>query len=143
MLHSLISKVTKFQLPTPKRFSTVVKSILEGENHVPPCQIGLINSKSTSWLPSSVLILNNNSTHTIEGLLSQRKLLLLQDYPKIDYKTIKSFAKRGWKMKLDLGIWVTELPMGMWVIGYELSTRADRLYCWICLDSCASHSHAT
>ena len=38
MLHKLILKVTKFQLPPPKRLSTVVKNI-SGEGH-DPCQIG-------------------------------------------------------------------------------------------------------
>ena len=38
MLHSLILKVTKFQLPPPKRLSTVTKNILASW---PPCQIGL------------------------------------------------------------------------------------------------------
>ena len=37
MLHRLILKVTKFQLP-PKRFSTVVKNILRGHHAPPPCQ---------------------------------------------------------------------------------------------------------
>ena len=34
MLHRLILKVTKFQLPPPRRLSTVVKNILGG-HHVP------------------------------------------------------------------------------------------------------------
>ena len=38
MLHRLILKVTKFQLPPPKRLSTVVKNILGAI--MPPCQIG-------------------------------------------------------------------------------------------------------
>ena len=38
MLHRLILKVTKFQLPPPKRLGTVVKNILGG-HHGPPCQI--------------------------------------------------------------------------------------------------------
>ena len=40
MLNRLILKVTKFQLPPPKRLGTVVKNILGG-HHAPPCQIGL------------------------------------------------------------------------------------------------------
>ena len=39
MPHRLILKVTKFQLPTPKRFSTVVKNIFfweGGRHHAPP-----------------------------------------------------------------------------------------------------------
>ena len=40
MLHRLMLKVSKFQLPPPKRLSTVVKNILGG-HHAPPCQIGL------------------------------------------------------------------------------------------------------
>ena len=40
MLHRLILKVTKFQLPPQKRFGTVVKNILGGPSW-PPCQIGL------------------------------------------------------------------------------------------------------
>ena len=43
MLNRLILKVTKFQLPPPKRLGTVVKNIL-GATMVPdgpPCQIGL------------------------------------------------------------------------------------------------------
>ena len=39
MPHTLILKVTKFQLPPPKRLGTVVKNIL-GPSW-PPCQIGL------------------------------------------------------------------------------------------------------
>ena len=35
MLHRLILKVTKFQLPPPKRLGTVVKKILGG-HHGPP-----------------------------------------------------------------------------------------------------------
>ena len=45
MLHRLILKATKFQLPTPKCLSTVVKNILGG-HHGSPCQIGL----GTHWL---------------------------------------------------------------------------------------------
>ena len=43
MFQGLILKVTKFQLPTPKHFSTVVQIILEGHYAPPPpsCQIGL------------------------------------------------------------------------------------------------------
>ena len=41
MLHRLILKVTKFQLPPPKRLSTMVKNILGGPSCHPPCQIGL------------------------------------------------------------------------------------------------------
>ena len=40
MLHRLILKVTKFQLP-PKRLGTVVKNILMGHHGPPLCQIGL------------------------------------------------------------------------------------------------------
>ena len=40
MLHRLILKVTKFQLPPPKRWDTVAKNIVGGY-HGPPCQIGL------------------------------------------------------------------------------------------------------
>ena len=40
MPHRLILKVTKFQLPPPKRLGTVVKNIL-GAIMAPPCQIGL------------------------------------------------------------------------------------------------------
>ena len=40
MLNRLILKVTKFQLPPPKRLGTVVKNILGG-HYAPPCQIGL------------------------------------------------------------------------------------------------------
>ena len=40
MLNRLILKVTKFQLPPPKRLGTVAKNILGG-HHAPPCQIGL------------------------------------------------------------------------------------------------------
>ena len=36
MLHRLILKVTKFQLPPPKRLSTVVKNILGGRHAPPP-----------------------------------------------------------------------------------------------------------
>ena len=39
MLNRLILKVTKFQLPPPKRLGTVVKNILG--DIMPPCQIGL------------------------------------------------------------------------------------------------------
>ena len=42
MLNRLILKVTKFQLPPPKRLGTVVKNILGGHHAPPPCQIGLI-----------------------------------------------------------------------------------------------------
>ena len=45
MLHSLILKVTKFQLPPPERLSTVVKNIL-GDHHVPPMSNGV---KGTKW----------------------------------------------------------------------------------------------
>ena len=47
MLHRLILKVTKFQLPPIKRLSTVIKNIfLEGGGggggcQMPPCQLGL------------------------------------------------------------------------------------------------------
>ena len=45
MLNRLILKVTKFQLPPPKRLGTVVKNILGGGHHGPPCQIGLRDQK--------------------------------------------------------------------------------------------------
>ena len=41
MLNRLILKVTKFQLPPPKRLGTVVKNIFGGYHALPPCQIGL------------------------------------------------------------------------------------------------------
>ena len=41
MLNRLILKVTKFQLPPPKRLGPVVKNILGGHDAPPPCQIGL------------------------------------------------------------------------------------------------------
>ena len=42
MLLRLILKITKFQFPPPKRFSTVVRNIWGGGHHdLPPCQIGL------------------------------------------------------------------------------------------------------
>ena len=53
MLHRLILKVTKFQLPTPTRFSSVVKNFLlggggggGGENHAPSpyVKIGLMSA---------------------------------------------------------------------------------------------------
>ena len=80
---------------------------------------------------SSVLILNNNHTYTSEKLVSQREPLLLQNYPKRDYRTIKSFAEGVWKLKMDSGRWATEL--GMWVIGYEFSTRVADI-----LNSCVA-----
>ena len=40
MLHRLILKVTKFQLLTPKRLSTVVKNTLGDIMPAPTCQIG-------------------------------------------------------------------------------------------------------
>ena len=40
MLRTLILKVTKFQLPHPKRLGTVLKNIM-GAIMPPPCQIGL------------------------------------------------------------------------------------------------------
>ena len=46
MLNRLILKVTKFQLPPPKRLGTVVKNILGG-HHVSPCQIGLISEEGS------------------------------------------------------------------------------------------------
>ena len=44
MLHRLILKVTKFQLPTPKHFSTVVKNFFGGASWPPSCQIALTAS---------------------------------------------------------------------------------------------------
>ena len=41
MHHRLILKVTKFQLPPPKRLSTVVKNIFWGEGGEGARQIGL------------------------------------------------------------------------------------------------------
>ena len=57
MLNRLILKVTKFQLPPPKRLGTVVKNILVGHHAPPPppCQIGL---KYTSDSLSRVKDLN-------------------------------------------------------------------------------------
>ena len=51
MLDRLILKVTKFQFPSTKRLSTVVKNILGG-HYAPPCQIGLSNV----WLSSDITI---------------------------------------------------------------------------------------
>ena len=44
MPHRLILKVTKFQLPPPKRFGTVVKNILGG-HHAPPPMSNRVNSR--------------------------------------------------------------------------------------------------
>ena len=48
MLHRLILKVTKFQLPRPKRLGTVVENILGAIMPPPPqpCQIGLIQENN-------------------------------------------------------------------------------------------------
>ena len=56
MLNRLILKVTKFQLPPPKRLGTVVKNILGGHQGPPPppCQIGLTD-KAILELDSQVL----------------------------------------------------------------------------------------
>ena len=50
MLNGLILKVTKFQLPPPKRLGTVVKNIWGGGGGgiMPPCHIGLTVSKDLS-----------------------------------------------------------------------------------------------
>ena len=49
MLHRLILKVTKFQLPPPpKHLGTVVKNILGGHHACPPCQIGLNRHRKAS-----------------------------------------------------------------------------------------------
>ena len=50
MLHRLILKVTKFQLPPPKRLSTVVKNILGAMPPPSPCQIGLRSFEA--WVKS-------------------------------------------------------------------------------------------
>ena len=51
MLNRLILKVTKFQLPLPKRLGTVVKNILGGHHAPPPpqCQIGLREGRSVMF----------------------------------------------------------------------------------------------
>ena len=49
MLNRLILKVTKFQLPTPKRLRTVVKNIWGGPSCPPPCQIGLKQLCGGNW----------------------------------------------------------------------------------------------
>ena len=52
MLHGLILKVSKFQLPPPKRLSTVVKNIffLGGGLSCPRCRIGLSQLKQdVAW----------------------------------------------------------------------------------------------
>ena len=51
MLNRLILKVTKFQLPPPKRLGTVVKNILGGHHAPPPqCQIG-----SSLWSSTTLI----------------------------------------------------------------------------------------
>ena len=47
MLNRLILKVTKFQLPPPKRLGTVVKNILGG-HHAPPPLSNRVKSYSKS-----------------------------------------------------------------------------------------------
>ena len=49
MLHRLILKVTKFQLPPPERLSTVVKNIL------PSCQTGLTDPQKMALIILEVL----------------------------------------------------------------------------------------
>ena len=55
MLNRLILKVTKFQLPPPKRLGTVVKNILGAiiPPPPPPCQIGL-KELMTFWNTTGV-----------------------------------------------------------------------------------------
>ena len=50
MLHRLILKVENFQLPTPKRFNTVVKNIL-GSIMPPKCQTGFNPIQARVSLP--------------------------------------------------------------------------------------------
>ena len=50
MLNRLMLKVTKFQLPPPKRLGTVVKNILGGHHATPPPgQIGLNISRNNLY----------------------------------------------------------------------------------------------
>ena len=54
MLHGSMLKVTKFQVPPPKRFGRVIKNILGGHHASPPCQIGLNQSfTNISSLPKN------------------------------------------------------------------------------------------
>ena len=77
MLHGLILKVTQFQLPSPKRLSTVVKNILGGHHAPPPCQIGL---KAKNWATKFTLKTAeknlNNSIVKIPLILIRVKLIL-------------------------------------------------------------------
>ena len=81
MLHRLISKITKFQLPPPKRLSIVVKNILGAIMPPPPCQVGLKLTTQEgiygSWLKLNVSVFEildvviGNTSYTfsvIEGL---------------------------------------------------------------------------
>ena len=56
MPHRLILKVTKFQLPPPKRLSTVVKNILGGHHAPPPMsnRVKLVNFVPESIVPNIV-----------------------------------------------------------------------------------------
>ena len=58
MLNRLILKVTKFQLPPPKRLGTVVKNILGGHHAPPPCQIGLMTKLHLFFMLFALCILD-------------------------------------------------------------------------------------
>ena len=68
MLHRLILKVIKFQIPPPKRLSTVVKNIL-GVHHAPPMSNRVIAGLETylilypqnSSIPSAVNFFGSNA----------------------------------------------------------------------------------
>ena len=83
MLNRLVLKVTKFQLPPPKRLGTVVKNILGG-HHGPPCQIGL----NSFWFAIFVPVILYNETIIFLGLIQHELNSLLDASHLVDYISI-------------------------------------------------------
>ena len=91
MSHRLILKVTKFQLPPPKRLGTVVKNILWGAiMPPPPCQIGL------------KLHINKSRFHCgLSGLSSDSHLYFHQKYASFLFFLHHPTTAQGIKLKLS------------------------------------------
>ena len=96
MPHRLILKVTKFQLPPPKRLGTVVKNILGGASCPPPCQIGLklvyitkVLLMKLNKIESDFKVVHHLSTNHAFSEIDADPLKLSKDYTQNHMKKFK------------------------------------------------------
>ena len=86
MLNRLILKVTKFQLPPPKRLGTVIENILGAiMPPPPPCQIGLNGQKYLRSVPEDLI---SNKQKRTKRICQERRRYG-------HYKTLRPYFSTG------------------------------------------------